>query len=64
MKTILFLVIAFMFMSCTENMHEGDVVDKTVNFSPTTTIYFTEHEVRFFAPKGLYNVGDTVKFKK
>jgi uncharacterized lipoprotein NlpE involved in copper resistance len=74
MKTIiLFLVTSLVLVSCSNSATmEGRVVTNVKILDDKTSIYTShgsfespfDEDPRFYAHKGLYNVGDTIKFTK
>jgi len=74
MKKILFLAICFLASCSNRQIVSGDVVMRIENAGDTTSSYTTNSQPNeggfnlerpsFIAKKGLYNIGDTVKFYK
>lgn len=64
MKYIL-LIALISLISC-ERVSHGDIIRETRKSAATNkfTLYKVDSGAEFYGPKGLYQVGDTVKFSK
>jgi PBP1b-binding outer membrane lipoprotein LpoB len=60
-KLIWILLSIFLLQGC--SIREGWTIEKVNEYNNTVSLY-TANNINFYARKGLYNVGDTIKFTK
>ena len=74
MKQLLLILVATALISCgSKSAQEGEIITAVEYYSETRSIYEVDgkHQVfkeedgpKFYARKGLYNVGDTLRYAK
>jgi len=74
-KILLILMVMFLFSCSNWATIDGDIITKVEKYGDSTCIYTTNEDQidnlsfnkeypRFVAKKGLYNIGDTLKYTK